>query len=132
MNLAQDLILVLAVLAAAWLIFILLVWIQRPSRALVMPALRLIPDVGRLARALLGDPETPLRVKLAVGGLLVYLVSPIDLIPDFIPGLGSVDDLVIAAVVLRWACRQVGVDGLRRQWTGPDASFELLRRLLGI
>ncbi|MGH2511405.1 MAG: YkvA family protein [Candidatus Limnocylindrales bacterium] len=56
----------------------------------------------RLARSLVADPATPRSVKVALTGLLGYLLSPIDLIPDFIPVLGSVDDLALSALVLRW------------------------------
>ena len=65
-------------------------------------------------------------------GLLLYLLSPIDLIPDFVPVIGSADDLIVSAVVLRWVGRRVGLDDLRRRWTGDPAGFEVLRRLLGM
>jgi uncharacterized membrane protein YkvA (DUF1232 family) len=71
-------------------------------------------------------------VRLVLGGPLAYLVSPIDLIPDFIPVIGSADDVIIAAVVLRWAGRRLGVDDLRRRWRGDPAGFEILRKLMAI
>ena len=61
----------------------------------------------------------------------MYLISPIDLIPDFIPIVGSVDDLALTALVLRWAGRRLGPDELRRHWAGSEAGFSLLMRLLG-
>jgi uncharacterized membrane protein YkvA (DUF1232 family) len=130
-SLTQDVIIVLGVLAAAWALLVAAIWLHRPSRAVARTALRLIPDLVRLALSLIGDTSTPRGAKVALGGLLVYLLSPIDLIPDFVPGLGSIDDIAIAAVVLRWAGRRVGVDGLYAHWTGSDADFELLRRLIG-
>jgi uncharacterized membrane protein YkvA (DUF1232 family) len=81
---------------------------------------------------LLGDQATPRSVKVALGGLLAYLLSPIDLIPDFIPVAGSVDDLAVTVLVLRWAGRRVGRDQLRRHWAGSEAGFGLLVRLLGL
>jgi uncharacterized membrane protein YkvA (DUF1232 family) len=101
-------------------------------RELAGPALRLIPDLLRLVRALLADSRTPRSVRFALAGLLAYLLSPLDLIPDFVPVIGSVDDLIVSAVVLRWVGRRVGLDDLRSRWTGDPAGFELLRRLLGI
>ena len=118
-------------LVAAWILFVLVMWLHRPTRALAGPALRLIPDLVRLVRSLIADRSTPRSAKLALGGLLLYLLSPIDLIPDFIPGLGSIDDIAVAAVILRWVGRRVGVTELRAHWTGSDAGFEMLRRLLG-
>lgn len=123
---------VFAVVAVGWLLLVAFLWFHRPSRALVGPALRLIPDLVRLVRVLLADAGTPTSVRLALAGLLVYLLSPIDLIPDFVPVIGSADDLILSVVVLRWAGRRVGLDGLRAKWTGDPAGFEIVRRLLGI
>lgn len=64
--------------------------------------------------------------------MLVYLISPIDLIPDFIPVLGQIDDVVVAAVILRWTGRRVGVEGLRSHWPGSDEGSDVLRRMLGL
>ena len=131
MSLLGALLAAIAVLALAWILLVVIVWLHRPSRALAGPALRLIPDLIRLTRSLLADRATPRRVKVAMGGLLIYLLSPIDLIPDFIPVLGSVDDLAITALVLRWAGRRVGLTELKRHWAGTDPGFELLLRFLG-
>jgi uncharacterized membrane protein YkvA (DUF1232 family) len=120
-----------AVVAIGWLLLVAFLWLHRPSRELAGSALRLIPDLVRLVRGLLGDSATPTSVRVALAGLLLYLLSPIDLIPDFVPVIGSADDLIISAVVLRWAGRRVGLDGLRAKWTGDPAGFEVLRRLLG-
>jgi hypothetical protein len=76
---------IVGVFVLAWMILVAIVWLHRPARALAGPAVRMIPDVVKLTRALLADRATPRRVKVALAGLLAYLVSPIDLIPDFIP-----------------------------------------------
>ena len=115
-----------------WIILVAVLWLHRPSRALVGPAVRMAPDLIRLVRSLLGDRSTPGSVKIALAGLLVYLVSPIDLIPDFIPVLGQLDDVVVAVIILRWSARRVGLDGLRAQWAGSDNGFDALRQLLGL
>jgi uncharacterized membrane protein YkvA (DUF1232 family) len=120
------------VVAIGWLLLVAFVLLHRPSRDLAGPALRLIPDLVRLVRSLLADPGTPTNVRLALAGLLVYLLSPLDLIPDVVPVIGAVDDLIISVVVLRWVGRRVGLDDLRARWTGDPAGFEVLRRLLGI
>ena len=121
-----------AMVAIGWLLLVAFLWLHRPSRELAGTALRLIPDLVRLVRGLLADSGTPTSIRVALTGLLLYLLSPIDLIPDFVPVIGSADDLIVAAVVLRWVGRRVGLDGLRARWTGDPAGFELLRRLLGI
>jgi uncharacterized membrane protein YkvA (DUF1232 family) len=101
-------------LAVAWLLFVAILWLHRPSREIAGQAVRIIPDVVRLTRSVLADWQTPRMVKVAMAGMLAYLVSPIDLIPDFVPGLGQLDDVVVVALVLRWAGRRVGIESLRR------------------
>jgi len=132
MDLITALAATLVAVALGWLLLVGFLWLHRPSRAVAGPALRLVPDLVRLVRRLLADPGTPTSVRIALAGLLAYLLSPIDLIPDFVPAIGAADDLIIAAVVLRWAGRRVGLDDLRAKWSGDPAGFDLLRRLLGI
>jgi uncharacterized membrane protein YkvA (DUF1232 family) len=132
MNVIAAIVVALAVVAAGWLLLAAFLWMHRPSRDLAAAALRLIPDLVRLVRGLLSDSGTPTSARIALVGLLLYLLSPIDLIPDFVPVLGSADDVIVAAVVLRWIGRRVGLDDLRARWTGDPAGFEVLRRLLGI
>jgi uncharacterized membrane protein YkvA (DUF1232 family) len=64
-------------------------------------------------------------------GLLAWLVSPIDLIPEFIPVLGPLDDIVVAVVAMRYVRRRVGSDALRVRWTGSPEGFTLLARVIG-
>lgn len=132
MDLINAIVVAVAVAAVGWLLLVGFLWLHRPSRAVAGPALRLIPDLVQLVRRLLADSETPTSVRLALVGLLAYLLSPLDLIPDFVPVIGAADDLIIAAVVLRWAGRRAGIDNLRAKWTGDPAGFEVLRRLVGI
>ena len=120
----------LALAVAVWLGAVALIWLHRPSRELAMPLLRLVPDLLRLVRRLMADPATPTPVRLALAGLLVWIVSPIDLIPEFLPGIGPLDDIVVAVLVLRWAGRRLGRDRLRAHWPGTPESFALLERLL--
>jgi uncharacterized membrane protein YkvA (DUF1232 family) len=126
-----SLLVVVAVAAAAWLLLVAVLWLHRPSRDLAGSTLRLVPDLIRLVRALLADHDTPRSVKFALLGLLLYLLSPIDLVPDFLPVIGSLDDLIVSALVLRWAGRRIGTVGLRAHWSGSPDGFALLLRLLG-
>jgi uncharacterized membrane protein YkvA (DUF1232 family) len=56
--------------------------------------------------------------RIAIAGLLVYLVNPIDLIPEFIPVLGPLDDVLVAVLVLRYVLGRLGTNGLRERWRG--------------
>ena len=132
MDLPGTLLIVLAIILVAWLVLVAVLWLHRPSRDLVGPILRLVPDVARLVRSLIGSADTPRSVKLVLGGLLVYLLSPIDLVPEFLPVIGSLDDLIVGAIVLRWASRRIGVDTLRAHWSGSPEAFDLLRRFAGV
>jgi uncharacterized membrane protein YkvA (DUF1232 family) len=58
-------------------------------------------------------------------------VSPIDLIPEFVPGLGPLDDVIVAVIAMRYVRRRLGLDGIRRRWTGSDDGFALLARVIG-
>ncbi|MBA3778765.1 MAG: DUF1232 domain-containing protein [Chloroflexi bacterium] len=113
-----------------WLVAVAVIWLHRPSRELAMPLLRLLPDILRLVRRLLADPATPRSVRLALIGLGAWIISPIDLLPEFLPGIGPLDDIVVAVLVLRWTARRIGRERLEAQWPGTPDSFKLLARLL--
>jgi len=83
-----------------------------------------VPDCVVLFKRLLGEPGLAGRRKLALVLLLAYLVSPIDLIPDFIPILGQLDDAIVVVLVLRYVLRGADRDALRRLWPGPESSLE--------
>lgn len=72
----------------------------------------------------------PGTVKL--GLLLVYLASPIDLVPDFVPIIGYADDVVVVALVLRSVVRSAGVEPLHRHWRGTPAGLAVIERLADV
>jgi len=118
-------------LVALWALLLVLFWALRPKGVPVRELLGLIPDVLRLLRSVIGDRSAPPDVRLVLVGLLAWIVSPIDLIPEFIPVLGPIDDVVVAVVAMRYVRRRVGVEDLRRRWTGTDDGFALLLRVIG-
>ena len=94
--------------------------------------LRLIPDVVRLVRRLAADPSVPWGTRIWLGALLVYLLLPIDLVPDFLPVIGVLDDALIAALVLRYVIRHAGRDAVARHWPGTTAGLEGMLALIGL
>jgi uncharacterized membrane protein YkvA (DUF1232 family) len=90
-----------------------------------------IPDCVVLARRLLGDVRVPRRHKLLLGALVGYLALPIDLVPDFLPVVGQLDDAIVAALVLRAVLRGAGPGLLREHWPGPERSLAVVMRLAG-
>jgi uncharacterized membrane protein YkvA (DUF1232 family) len=86
-----------------------------------------IPHCVVLVRRLLGDPRVPRRAKLALGLLIAYLLVPLDLVPDFIPVAGHLDDAILVALVLRWFLRAGGAALVREHWPGPERTLGALR-----
>ena len=121
----------LVAVIGAWLLLVVALWIMRPRDVRVVELVRLVPDVLRLVRNLLTDRTVPRAVRIALVVLLGWLISPIDLIPDFIPVLGPLDDVVVAIVVLRYVRRRLGDDEFRRRWPGTPEGYELLSGILG-
>jgi uncharacterized membrane protein YkvA (DUF1232 family) len=80
-----------------------------------------------LAR-LVRDPALPRPVKIALAAAVVYLASPIDLVPDFIPLLGWVDDLLLAAIVLDGVLNYVDRELVLRYWPASERSLDTLAR----
>ena len=68
----------------------------------------------------------PRRAKLALALLVPYLASPIDLIPDFLPGIGQLDDAVLVAVALRYVVRRAGRDVVTELWPGSPAGLGIV------
>jgi uncharacterized membrane protein YkvA (DUF1232 family) len=88
-----------------------------------------IPDCIVLFRRLLADERVPRRRKALVFVLIGYLALPFDLVPDFIPVAGQLDDAILVALVLRLVLRAGGPELLRENWPGPEASRRLITRL---
>jgi uncharacterized membrane protein YkvA (DUF1232 family) len=118
----------LAATAAVYLGFIaLLVLVGRREEAKTFA--RFIPDCIVLFRRLLGDERVPRNRKLLLVAVLGYLAFPLDLVPDFIPVAGQLDDAIIVALVVRSVLRSAGPELLREHWPGPVGSLNVLERM---
>jgi uncharacterized membrane protein YkvA (DUF1232 family) len=115
----------------AWALLLLLLWLLRPRNVPLREALRIVPDILRLVRGLVADRSVPRGVRVALVVLVVWLISPIDLVPEFLPVIGPLDEVVVAVLVLRYVRRRLGEEELRRRWPGTDAGFALLTGILG-
>src|SRR5215204_3380003 len=91
-----------------------------------------IRDCVVLVRRLLADPRVPRTRKLALAALVAYLAFPFDLIPDFIPVVGQLDDALIAGLVLRGLARGGGAGLLHEPWPGGPDGLALVLRLAGV
>lgn len=134
-NWLQVVLSVIAGLIVIWLVLILALGLEQrkhPGRTSLRELLRLAPDVIRLLRRLASDRTVPVGVRVWLGILLVYLLSPIDLIPDFIPVLGYADDALVVAIALRFATRRAGSAAIERHWPGTPAGLRAVLRLAGL
>jgi uncharacterized membrane protein YkvA (DUF1232 family) len=94
--------------------------------------LTLVPNLVVLFRGLLGDARVPFASKLLLGAGLAWIVSPIDLVPEFVPALGPLDDAVVGALVLRHVVRRAGPDVVAAHWRGDDVTLTILLRVAGV
>lgn len=108
-------------------VVIVLVAVGRRSEARALA--RFIPDCLVLLRRLLADDRVPRSRKLALLFLLGYLALPIDLIPDFIPVAGQLDDAILVALVLRFVLRGGGPLLVDEHWPGPPEGARVIKRL---
>lgn len=92
----------------------------------------LVPNLLRLFKDLVRDERVPRSSKVWLGVAAVWLASPIDLIPEFIPVLGPLDDAIVAAVVLRHLVRTAGSEVVYEHWRGEPATISRVLRIFGV
>ena len=119
-------------LACSWGALVLFLLVARPRTAVLQEALRLLPDTIRLLRRLAVDPTLPRSTRLRLWLLFAYLAMPIDIIPDFIPIVGYLDDAILVCLVLRSVVRRAGPDPIRRHWPGSADGLAALWRAAGL
>ncbi len=90
--------------------------------------LRALPDIVRTIAGLAVDPVLPRAAKIALGAAVLYLLSPVDLIPDFIPVVGYFDDLLVAAIVVDGMLSFVNRGLVLKYWPGSPESLERVAR----
>ncbi len=87
-----------------------------------------IPNCVKLLRAIRRDTRLPTRARLVMVAALVYVLSPIQLIPNFVPVIGQTDDVLVVTCALRYACRRLPREDIEALWKGDAAT---LHRMLG-
>src|ERR1700712_26641 len=116
----------LAVVVLSWVLLIVLA--RRLPPGVAKDLAGFIPDCVTTARTLRSDPRVPRRAKIAVVVAMLWVLSPIDLIPEFLPVIGPLDDVIGVALLLRYAGRSVPRQVLLDAWPGDP---RLMERLLG-
>jgi uncharacterized membrane protein YkvA (DUF1232 family) len=122
----RALLVAVALMVGTWALLMLLA--RRLPPGLLRDLAGFVPDCVTTIRRLRGDPRVPRRAKVVVALAGLWLLSPIDLLPEFLPVIGPLDDVVVVALALRYAARQVPREVLAAAWPGEP---RLLERLLG-
>ncbi|MGY2079533.1 YkvA family protein [Modestobacter sp. SYSU DS0657] len=114
------------VVLASWALLVLLARTLPPGTARELA--RFLPACVVAVRALRRHPAVPRRARVALAVAGLWVLSPVDLIPEFLPVIGPLDDVVVVALALRYAARRVPRDVLLDAWPGDRRMIE---RLLG-
>ena len=127
-QVVRSLLIGLAIAVGVWLVAIL-VLIASGQKSKARELATLIPNLLILFKGLLGDPRVPRSSKLWLGFAAVWIASPIDLIPEFIPIAGPLDDAIVAALVLRHVLKRTDDAVVLGHWRGDPATLETIIRL---
>jgi uncharacterized membrane protein YkvA (DUF1232 family) len=122
----QAILIAVALVLTSWLLLIVLA--RRLPPGVAKDLARFLPDCVTAMRVLRRDPRVPRRAKIAVVVAMLWVLSPIDLIPEFLPVIGPLDDIIAVAVLLRYAGRAVPRQVLLDAWPGDP---HMMERLLG-
>lgn len=103
---------------------------RRTWQQLVAEGMLALPNLMKLVYRLMRDRRVPVRRKVVVGVIMGYVASPIDVIPDFIPVLGQVDDVLLVSLAVRKLVEAVGRDVALEYWDGTEDAFDIVDALL--
>ena len=99
-------------------------------RQLAVDAVLMLPNLVKLLTRLLKDPRVPRRSKIVLGASVAYVLSPIDVLPDFIPVAGVLDDMFLIAFALNHLIERAGEEIVLEHWDGPQDLLGMIRSVL--
>jgi uncharacterized membrane protein YkvA (DUF1232 family) len=99
----------------------------RTRQEILKEAVLLVPNLAKLLYRLLRDRRVPLRRRISMAAVGAYVASPVDLIPDFIPVLGSIDDLLVLAFAVDYLIKASPEGVVEEHWDGTEDGLELVR-----
>jgi uncharacterized membrane protein YkvA (DUF1232 family) len=121
----------LFVVLAVWIVLVV-VLVVAGRIVLARELAILLPNVVRLFVGLLRDRRVPLVTKLVLAIAALWLASPIDLVPDFIPIAGQLDDAIVAALALRFVLRTTDPTVIREHWHGDPGTLARIVRVVSL
>jgi hypothetical protein len=120
----------LGVLCAGYAVFIVsLLVLGRGADARAIAGF--VPDCAVLLGRLVREPGVARRSRFLLALAVGYLAMPFDVVPDFFPVVGYLDDAIVVIVTLRWLLGTAGVERLEASWPGPESSLGVVLRLAG-
>lgn len=102
------------------------------ARTVLTEVVSVVPNLVKLIGRLLGDDRVPMRAKLTIGAAAVYVASPVDLIPEFIPVIGVADDILVVMFALDNLISRAGPEVVQEHWDGPGDILSLIQDVMGI
>jgi len=99
---------------------------KRDVRAIALETALLVPNIVKLLARITRDPRVSVKRKTFAAAAMVYVISPIDLIPDFIAGVGQLDDLIVVAIALNHLIDGAGREIVEEHWDGSEDSLDLV------
>jgi uncharacterized membrane protein YkvA (DUF1232 family) len=127
----RAILIVLASALALWLLVILVLAVAG-RRSAARELATLVPNLIVLFRGLLGDGRVPRGSKLWLGFAVVWFLSPVDLVPEFVPVAGPLDDAIVAALVLRHVLHRAGRTVIEEHWRGDRRTLGVILRASGV
>jgi len=100
------------------------------ARQLAIDAALMLPNLVKLLGRLLKDPRVPRRSKILLGASFAYVLSPIDLLPEFIPVVGVIDDIFLVAFALNHLIERAGEEIVVEHWDGPQDLLGMIQSVL--
>lgn len=104
---------------------------RRSRQDVAIEGVMLLPNVVKLLTRLMRDNRVSMRRKAFIGAVIVYVISPIDLIPDFVIGIGRLDDLVLVSLAVDHLMSGTDEEVVREHWDGTEDGLDLVRSAFG-
>lgn len=102
------------------------------EKSILQGIIMLIPNLIKLLFRMIKDGRVRLQEKAILLGTLIYVVSPIDFVPDFIPFIGQVDDILLVSLILLRFLEQAGSDVVLQHWSGKQSLLQMVKKTLGM
>jgi uncharacterized membrane protein YkvA (DUF1232 family) len=125
-RLLELILIAVGVLLASWALLVILA--RRLPPGVMKDLATVLPACVATARKLRKDPRVPRSAKVAVAIAALWVISPIDLIPEFLPVIGPLDDVVVVALALRYAAKKIPAEVLFEAWPAEPRILERLLR----